>query len=376
MTQAVSKGARRGAAIADTAAMRKRWSKENGRRVWGKVARSSTDENGGLLIVGGLCGIGTIGEVEDQTCIAQPRRAMNRRVMLVVSLGIGLLGSTDAGAGPARCHQVRAGETLAAIAPHYRTRGEELLRLNRTGRKAIMRAGSLLVLPPTLTHKPLFATPGRLGRESAAAQGDGLSRMRNDHMTSGFRRSGLLVAIPAETLTYYVAGVRPHLRVARPWVRVFVEHLAAAFHRSFAPAADHQPDPHHNHPAGAAADQSQRGPGRWGGAVDPPCRGRSRRVQARSRGCRDGMAENGPASPVATGSRLRSGGVRRTAFPHHGPTRVCRLHPTARFARPRERLLRPGCSGRPCPSFGPVQGRGGSRSGFDDGRVVPERTSR
>ena len=158
---------------------------------------------------------------------------MNWRVALVVSLGICLLGSIDAGAGPGRCHQVRPEETLAAIAPHYRTSVDELLRLNRTGRKAIMRVGSILVLPPKLIHKPLFATRGRLGRESAAAQGDGLSRMRSDRMTARFRTSGLLVAIPAETRTYYVAGVRPHLRVARPWVRIFVEHLAAEFHRSF-----------------------------------------------------------------------------------------------------------------------------------------------
>jgi len=174
-----------------------------------------------------------VGEVEDQTASPRPD-AKSWRVAFVVSLGICLLGSIDAGAGPARCHQVRPGDTLAAIAPRYRTSVEELLRLNRTGRKAIMRVGSVLMLPPTLTNRPLFATPGRLGRESATAQGDGLSRMRNDRMTSRFRRSGLLVAIPAVTRTYYVAGVRTHLRVARPWVRIFVEHLAAAFHRSFA----------------------------------------------------------------------------------------------------------------------------------------------
>ena len=157
------------------------------------------------------------------------------------------------------------------------------LRLNRTGRKAIMRVGSILVLPPKLIHQPLFATRGRLGRESAAAQGDGLSRMRSDHMThaSGVRTPGgdsggdphLLrgwrAAPPAGS-----AAVGPDLRGAS------CGRVSPVLH---APAADHEPDPHQNHPAGAAADQSQRGPGRWGGAVDSPSGGRSRRVQARSR---------------------------------------------------------------------------------------------
>jgi hypothetical protein len=142
-------------------------------------------------------------------------------VVLVASLAVTLLGSIDATAEPAWCHH------------RYGTSVEELRRLNRTGAKATPRGRSVLMLLPTLTHRPLLATAGRLRRESAAAAVDGLSRMRNDRMTSRFRRAGLLVAIPVETRTYYVAGVRTSLRVARPWVRTFVEHVAAAFHRFF-----------------------------------------------------------------------------------------------------------------------------------------------
>jgi len=157
---------------------------------------------------------------------------MSWRVALVASLAVTLLGSIDAAAEPAWCHQVRPGDTCAAIAHRYGTSVEEFRRLNRTGAKATPRVRSVLMLLPTLTHRPLLATPGRLRRESAAA--DGLSRMRNDRMTSRFRQAGLLVAMPVETRTYYVAGVRTSLRVARPWVRTFVEHVAAAFHRFFA----------------------------------------------------------------------------------------------------------------------------------------------
>jgi len=158
---------------------------------------------------------------------------MSWRVALVASLAVTLLGSIDAAAEPAWCHQVRPGDTFAAIAHRYGTSVEEFRRLNRTGAKATPRVRSVLMLLPTLTHRPLLATAGRLRRESAAAAVDGLSRMRNDRMTSRFRRAGLLVAIPVETRTYYVAGVRTSLRVARPWVRTFVEHVAAAFHRFF-----------------------------------------------------------------------------------------------------------------------------------------------
>ncbi len=158
---------------------------------------------------------------------------MSGRGVLAVSLGLTLLGSVHAAAESAWCHQVRPGDTLAAIARRYRTSVGELRRLNRTSPKAIPHPRGFLMLPPVMTQPPLVATPGRLERESAAAARDGLSRMRDDDMASRFRRAGLLVGLPAATPTYYVTGMRSALRVARPWVRSFVDHLAAAFHRVF-----------------------------------------------------------------------------------------------------------------------------------------------
>lgn len=159
---------------------------------------------------------------------------MKRLVVLALALTLPLLPARTGAAGePAWCHQVRSGQTLAGIARRYHIPVDELRRLNRSGSKAIPRVGSLLLLPRVLQHPPLRATPGRLRRESLAAARDRLSRMRDDRMVGRFRRSGLLVAIPPSSRAYYVAGVRDHLRVARPWVRQFVDQLADAFHGIF-----------------------------------------------------------------------------------------------------------------------------------------------
>jgi len=85
-----------------------------------------------------------------------------------------------------------------------------------------------------LVRRPLVAAPGRLRRESDAAERDRLSRMTDIPMVQRFRRAGLLVSVPAGTLTYYVAGVCAPLRAARPWTKDFIEHMSRAFHRLFA----------------------------------------------------------------------------------------------------------------------------------------------
>ena len=65
-----------------------------------------------------------------------------------------------------------------------------------------------------------------------AATRDRLSRIRDLAMVERLRRKGFLVPVPSETPTYYVEGVEPRLRVARPWTRRFIEQLADAPGRS------------------------------------------------------------------------------------------------------------------------------------------------
>jgi len=140
------------------------------------------------------------------------------------------------------CHQVRRGDTLAAIARRYGIEVDELRGLNRLGSKAALRPRRILMLPTIhalrngrldLTRPPLVATLGRLSRESAAATRDRLSRMRDLAMVERFRRAGLLVVVPPETRTYHVAGVDSSLRVTRPWTKLFIEQVAGAFHELF-----------------------------------------------------------------------------------------------------------------------------------------------
>ncbi len=158
-----------------------------------------------------------------------------------VALSLALIQICSA-AAPVWCHQVRPGDTLAAIARRYGVAVDELRGLNRLAPKAILRPRRILVLPMVralrggrldLTRPPLVATPRRLKRESAAAGRDRLSRMRDAAMVDRFRRAGLLVTVPPETRTYYVAGVDASLRVARPWTRVFIEQVGGAFHELF-----------------------------------------------------------------------------------------------------------------------------------------------
>lgn len=167
-----------------------------------------------------------------------PRLLIVSRVVALVLL---LAPAAHAG-GPVWCHEVRPGDTLAAIARRHGVSVAELRGLNRLAPKAIPRLRSILRLPALadlrrgrldLSRPPLIARPHRLDRESAAAVRDRLSRMRDLATVERFRRSGLLVDVPLRTRTYYVDGVGPRLRVARPWTRQFVEQLAQAFHDLF-----------------------------------------------------------------------------------------------------------------------------------------------
>ena len=168
---------------------------------------------------------------------------MPRSLSCSAALALILLLADLCPAGEPRwCHEVRAGDTLTAIARRHGASVDELRGLNRLAPKAIPRPHSILMLPRVadlrrgrldLSRPPLRARPHRLSRESAAAVRDRLSRMRDLAAVERFRRSGLLVAVPPRTRAYYVAGVGTRLRVARPWTRRFVEQLAAAFHDLF-----------------------------------------------------------------------------------------------------------------------------------------------
>lgn len=153
-----------------------------------------------------------------------------------------LLAQVSHATGPVWCHEVRPGDTLHAIARHHGVSVKELRGLNRLAPKAIPRPRQMLMLRTVhdlrrgsldLSRPPLAATPRRLDRESAAAQRDRLSRMRDLTMVYRFRRAGLLVDLPPRTRTYYVQGVSPALRLTRPWSLEFIEHMAQVFHHLF-----------------------------------------------------------------------------------------------------------------------------------------------
>jgi hypothetical protein len=168
---------------------------------------------------------------------------MHRLLASACAIALVLLAAEVSRASePVWCHEVRPGDTLAAIARRHGASVDQLRGLNRLGLKAIPRPRSILMLPTVadlrrggldLSRPPLVARPHRLRRESAAAVRDRLSRMRDLATVERFRRSGLLVGVPLRTETYYVEGVGTRLRVARPWTRQFVEQLARAFHDLF-----------------------------------------------------------------------------------------------------------------------------------------------
>jgi hypothetical protein len=138
-----------------------------------------------------------------------------RRAGILAALVASLVFTTDGLAHPVRCQKARAGSTI----PVARATVPMIIGLQK-GNVAFMAT-------------PLRARAGSLRRENAAATRDGLSRLASGRMLTRFRRFRLLVSVPASTRTYYVSGVPGSLRVARPWTKRFIEHLAAAKRRSF-----------------------------------------------------------------------------------------------------------------------------------------------
>ncbi|MGH7277457.1 MAG: DUF5715 family protein, partial [Candidatus Rokuibacteriota bacterium] len=162
--------------------------------------------------------------------------------LLAAVSGALLMTGVSVAAEPVWCHKVRSGDTLTGIARRYRVPLGKLLKVNGPGAQAPLRVGAKVALPALkalpeaslrLRNRALRARVGHLRVENAAAARDDLSRMRDLDMVRRFRRAELLVPLPAETSTYYVAGVASSLRVARPWTKRFVEQLAAALHGLF-----------------------------------------------------------------------------------------------------------------------------------------------
>ena len=162
--------------------------------------------------------------------------------MLTALPGTLLAGSTSFAAEPVWCHKVRAGDTLSSIARRYKVSLAKLRGVNAPGIPRTLPVGRTLALPPLVTlpqddvpwtTAALRARTGHLRLENRGAERDDLTRMRDLGMVTRFRKAGLLVPLRAETATYYVAGVAPPLRVARPWTRRFVEQFAAALHGLF-----------------------------------------------------------------------------------------------------------------------------------------------
>jgi hypothetical protein len=161
---------------------------------------------------------------------------------LLAAVSLLLLPDARSWAGEATWrHQIRRGAATAGTIRRHRPVREHRRRAERApgatarAQRTMRRPGLFHVRLDRLglSPPPLVARPGRLRRESDAARRDRLSRMRDMAMVERFRRIGLLVRVPAQARTYYVAGVRGSLRVVRPWTKYFIEQVSHTFHCLF-----------------------------------------------------------------------------------------------------------------------------------------------
>lgn len=203
---------------------------------------------GALLTVGGFV-VGLMlayflvsGSSQRTSDVTFPTGAVIRAVLLCALVAALLWPAAGLAREVVWCHEVRAGESLSALARRYQTTIARLRRLNGLGPRAVLRAGTRLALPTLerlregrvlLTGPSLRAAPGNLLRENHAADRQRLSRIGDRRTLRRFVRAGLLIPMPAVTRTYRVSGVPATLRVARPWTKRFVEQLAAGLHELF-----------------------------------------------------------------------------------------------------------------------------------------------
>jgi hypothetical protein len=145
-------------------------------------------------------------------------------------------------AGPVWCHEVRRGESLAAVARRVRVPVETLRRQNALPPGEAIRPGAILALPTVaalrggrlpLLGPPLRARPGHPARENAAADAQRLTRLSTRAVLDRFLGAGLLVPVAGHAPGVHVVGIPAWRRVARPWTRQFVRQLGEAIHRLF-----------------------------------------------------------------------------------------------------------------------------------------------
>jgi LysM repeat protein len=159
-----------------------------------------------------------------------------------VGLAIPLGAAERSPAGSAWCHEVRRGDSLAAVARRTGTSVERLRHLNAMRGHEVLPAGQIIALPALarlrsgnlpLAGDPMPARPGQVARENAAADRQRLSRMHTRAQLDRFVRVGLLVPVAPSAPGVRVVGVPRWRRVARPWTRQFVHQLGAALHQLF-----------------------------------------------------------------------------------------------------------------------------------------------
>jgi hypothetical protein len=177
------------------------------------------------------------------TSRAKARAAWAFTIGLAALAGLGTPDPAEGyGPGPFWCHEVRRGESLAAVARRVRVPMETLRRQNALQPGQAIRPGTILGLPAvaalrggrlSLVAAPLRARPGHPARENAAADAQRLTRLRTRTVLDRFLGAGLLVPMTGHAPSVHVAGIPAWRRVARPWTRQFVRQLGEAIHRLF-----------------------------------------------------------------------------------------------------------------------------------------------
>ena len=163
-------------------------------------------------------------------------------VALAALAALSVPGAAEGSMAPIWCHEVRRGETLAAVARRAKVSVERLRRQNALRRGELVRPGTILALPAVaalqaghlpLVAPPLRARPGHPGRENSVADAQRLTRIRTRTVLDRFIGAGLLVPMAGRASGVNVVGIPSWRRVTRPWTRQFVRQLGEAIHRLF-----------------------------------------------------------------------------------------------------------------------------------------------
>jgi hypothetical protein len=140
-------------------------------------------------------------------------------LVALAALGALVVSSVALASERLGCREAAPGTSRWTLFRHHEAANREFLAIIKSG------------VRPWFTPPSLRASAGHLRLENRAARRDDLSRMRDVRTVARFRLARLLVPVPEQTDTYYVAGVAPALRVARPWTKRFITDLAEAYRR-------------------------------------------------------------------------------------------------------------------------------------------------